>query len=106
MTRLTRDELPNAERRPCVCGHKLTEHWHRPEPSDCSVCECNRYMSLIGVWLDRPAPHSLTGINGADDTDFRYVTWRDFATACACRPVPAPDGTFGWVIQRCEEHKP
>jgi hypothetical protein len=30
------------------------------------------------AWLDRKPPTpSWTGISGADDTDFRRVTWRD-----------------------------
>ena len=49
----------------------------------------------LAEWLDRkPPPRTLTGLAGADDTEFRYVSWRDDFEPATCR-VERVEG--GWV---------
>jgi hypothetical protein len=47
--------------------------------------------ACLAAWLDRKPPRTITAVDGADDTDFRYVTWRDFEPE-RCAVVEAGNG--------------
>lgn len=77
---------------------------------DCKLSPEER--EALGLWLDRKPMQALTGVEGADSTEFRRVTWRDlvelepWCEKCEGRghaTVPAPDGSFGWIMAPCKE---